>query len=673
MAKYLFIIESPGKLKKISSFLGKEYKILATFGHISDLAKKNMGVNLKKDFEPTYEISADKKDVVNEIIKEAKKAEMVYIATDKDREGSGICKSIVNILPSGIQYKRVVYGSITKDVILSAIENAGSVDENMVNSYECRRILDRVAGWKTSFVTQQATGGKSAGRVQSAGLRILAEREAEIKSFIPKEYWPIEVTLERKNGEQFIAYIKVPDKLEISNKEASDLILKNIKKGKWKVSKFETNEKSSKPYPPFTTSTLYQAASSILNWDSKKTAFVAQKLYENSNLTYIRSDSTFIIPEVIEEFRSFSRTKYGCNYLPSNPNTFASSKNAQEAHEAIRIVHVNDESISSELDNQKLYTVVWKRSVASQISDMKQFVSKVEITCCDYIFSASGSKIIFDGWTKVWDYGNYDNSELPIMKEGELLTLIDVKTEQKFTSPPPRYSEASFIKELEKRGIGRPSTYKTIVEVLKDRAYVNVEKRMFHVTEMGERVNNFLVGANICFSDLNFSASLEEDLDRIANNETTKLSVLGHFWERLQSDLQNAKTQKDTESHSGHPCPKCHDGELLKKFSKFGAFYACSNRTNKENMCDYKCSIGENLEPVEQVKKVLEESEFTCPNCGEKLIKRTSKKNWEYLSCKNWKNDKKCEGFLSKDTGEKIVFKKKKFFKKYKKKNTEEE
>ncbi len=661
MSKYLVIIESPGKLKKIKSYLGKDYEVIASYGHVSDLPKKGLNVDIKKDFKPTYEISNDKKDVVKNIIQKAKKAERVYLFTDGDREGSAIAFHISNYLPKDIEVLRVKSGSITKDAVINAIKDATTMDseESLIDSYETRRIIDRIAGYKMSFPTKQATGGQSAGRVQSAGLRILAEREKEIQSFVPQEYWPIDVILETSKGEKITFHIKKPPQLEVANKERADEIISVITKGKWVVSEYESSKKSNRAFPPFTTSSLYQSASSILGWGSKKTSSIAQDLYESGSITYIRSDSTFIIPEFISEIRGSISNNYCPEYLPSSCNVFSNSKNAQEAHEAIRITQIAPESNITR-DHRKLYEIIRKRTIASQMSNMRQLATKVEVVCEDFVFGANASKIVFDGWRKLWDYGSYMDTEIPELKVGEKLKFIEAKTEQKFTIPPSRYTEASFIKELEKRGIGRPSTYKSIIEVLQNRKYVEIEKKSFVTTEMGIRVSDFLVKANVCFVDLNFTATLESDLDKIAHNEVGKLCVLRNFWDRLKRDMENAKTIRQEESLTEYDCPKCENGKLVKKHSRYGPFYTCSNRTTKEIKCDYKCSVGENQEPVEVEKKELEESDFLCPNCDSPLVKRTSKKGWVYLACRNWAKDEKCKGFFDQESGKEIVFKTKK-------------
>lgn len=663
MAKYLVIVESPKKTGYIKQFLGKDYDVVASCGHIADLPSNKLSVDIKNNFKPTYEVYSDKKSIVKDIKDKAQKAEIVYLMSDLDREGEAISYHIANQLPSNTNIKRAVANSITESVVKDAIKNATSINMDLVNSYECRRIIDRISGYKTSFPTKQATGGASAGRVQSAGLRILSEREKEIRDFVPVEYWPIEVTLERSNGERVVAEIKVPKPLDISTEDEANKIIDVLKKEKWFVSDYETKEKSVKAYAPFTTSSLYQAASSVLNWDSKKTASVSQSLYEQGAITYIRTDSTYIVPEFISALRSSATEKYGREYVPNKENFFGVSKNAQEAHESVRVTHIQYESFGSG-DENKLYKMIWKRTVASQMADLKQYVGRADFKCDKYLFGANGSKVIFDGWKKVWDYGSFSDTELPEFVVGEELKLIDTKTEQKFTQAPPRYSEASFIKELEKRGIGRPSTYKTIIETLQSRDYAKVEKKVFHVTDMGIRVSDFLIGANICFIDLDFTANLETDLDRIANQEVDKLTILNSFWDRLKKDLENAKTMRTEGSKTDYPCKKC-DGYLELKHSKYGAFFSCSNRTDKEKKCDYKCKVGEDGKPVEIEVLDKEYSKFCCPNCGEALLVRASKKNtdYKYLGCRNWQTPE-CKGFYNVDTGEPLEFKKKKWKKK---------
>lgn len=663
MAKYLVILESPGKVKKVKSFLGSSYEVIASVGHISDLPLKKFGVNLKNgEFTPTFEVYPDKKEIVKNIKAKAKKSDIVFLMMDPDREGSGIARNVADILPKDTEYKRATASSITKQAVLDAIENAGSIDKSIVSAYETRRILDRIVGWKCSFPTKQATGGKSAGRVQSAGLRIIAEREKEIKGFVPEEYWSIELELETKKGERIKAAIKKPPKLKIKSKKEADEICDTVRNNPIKVSKYEVNEASTRAYAPFTTSTMYQSGAAILNWPAKKTAGVAQNLYTDGLITYIRSDSTFIVPEFIQAIRQNIDGHYNPGYLPSKANVFSNKKAAQEAHEAIRVVDVGGRA-TADKDQSDLYNIIRKRTIASQVSNMRQKKGLAEFTCKKYIFGANGSKVTFDGWSKVWDYVKLEDYELPELEIGEELKLIDITCQQEFTKPPPRYSEQTFVKELEKLGIGRPSTYASIINTLLDRSYIEKNKKVLCATDMGIKVSDFLIEAGFCFINLDFTANLENDLDDIANSDKDKVCVLRNFWETLKGDLVNAKNIKEKKSHTGIDCPKC-GAELLLKHSKFGDFFSCENYKDKK--CDYKADVGENGQPKVREKTEIRESEFECKNCGEKLIVRINKRGTEYLGCRNFQQ-KKCQGFFNADNGELIVFKKKKKWKKKKK------
>ena len=655
MSKYLVIVESPAKTKKIKSFLSKDFDVIASVGHICDLPKKELGVNLKKKFETTYDWNSDKQDVINNIKKKSKNAEIVYLMTDGDREGESIATHITRLIPKNVQIKRAKTGSITKKDVLSAIENAGELNTHLFDAYEARRVADRLCGYKTSWLTRQATGGTSAGRVQSAALRILAEREKEIVGFIPKEYWPIDVKLKRKNGDIIFAKIKKPDQLEINTKEEAEKICDVLKKEIIKVSKFESKQVSVKPYAPFTTSTMYQSAASILGWGLEKTASTAQNLYEAGFISYHRTDSTFIVPEFVTAIGSTVLHEYGDNYLPSNPQIFTNKKMSQEAHEAIRI---------TDLSNQNgpvgalspLYKIIWKRTVASQMQNMSQQRSRVEFACDKYILSASGNKVLFDGWTKCWNYGSSSESELPILEVGEILELIDINTEQKFTQPPDRYNDRSIVKKLEDLGIGRPSTYKSIIKTLIDRKYITKGKNI-KVTDVGIKVTDFLVKSGFCFVDLNFTANLEEKLDEITLNNIDKLVVLKEFWDRLKSDIVNGKTEMQKNSETDYPCKEKEcDGKLVLRHSKFGSFYGCNNW---KKGCKYIADVGENQEPVEKIKKEKIISEYECPLCKTLMVQRSGKYGIFY-GCQNYP---KCKGMRNSD-GEVVKLKKKKNWKK---------
>ena len=659
MSKNLVIVESPSKVPKVKAFLGANFEVTTCVGHIRDLPEKKLGIDIKKGFEPTYEVYPDKKSVVKTIVTMAKKADVVYLLMDLDREGEGIAYHISCILPNGTKIKRATANSITKDKIVKAIKDAGDINTDLVNSYECRRLLDRLVGYKCSFVTKQATGGRSAGRVQSAALRILAEREKEIQSFVPQEYWPIQAELLTDRDEKVVARVTTPKELEITNQEQAETICKVVKDGPVVVGEFERKTIDVKPYPPFITSTMAQSASAILGWKPAQTMKVAQGLYEAGHITYMRTDSTYIVPEVIVDIRKLVKDEYGSKYVPDRLNVFGTAKTAQEAHEACRVTDLSTKTVSISPDGSKLYQLIWKRTVASQMALMKQSRAKARFDCKDIVLSANGSKVIFDGWRKVWNYGKAENNEFPELYVGEQVKVIDIQTEQKFTQPPHRYTEASFNKFLEDSGIGRPSTYASISNTLASRGYI-VSKKNITVTDLGISVSDFLIASDFCFIDLGFTAKMEEKLDDIANDKAAKITTLKDFWERLKKDIDNAQNTKRDMSKTDFDCPKCGK-KLLKRNSRFGPFYGCEDWKSGKKVkgCDYTAKIGEDGEPVEKVAKVMVESEdHVCKNCQEPLIVRQGKKG-EYLGCRNWKSEL-CRGFYTLE-GEPIVFKQKKY------------
>ena len=667
MSKYLFIAESPTKAKVINKYLGKDYTVLASVGHIRDLPEKKLSVDIKKKFAPTYEVYDDKKQVVADILKAAKKSEIVYIGTDDDREGEGIAWHIAQLLPDNIEYKRAKYGSVTKQAIQDSIKNAGTIDIDMVDAYEARRILDRLVGYKCSYVTKTATGGSSAGRTQSAGLRVLADREQSIMDFKPIVYFPIEAELLTEDKDKIVASIKSPDPLKISTKKDADHICKVLKKGPVTVSKFSKTNVAQKPYPPFTTSTMYQAGASIFGWDSDRTARIAQKLYENGAITYHRTDAVYVVPDFVKDTRSVIQADCGSKYLPSKAIVYGNSKNAQAAHEACRVTDLSLKQYTSGTPEEaKLYKMIWKRTVASQMSPTDSLRISLEFSCEDkgkkttYVMSASGSKQLFDGWRKVWDYGSVTDKFVPELKVDDALDVISVKTERKETSPPSRYTKASFQKHLEKEGIGRPSTYASITKTLVARGYVDAGSNI-KVQPLGMLVSNFLVKANFCFVDTSFTSQMETKLDDVQSGKRGKVEVLEEFWKRLKSDIDNAKDIKDQAAKSTHKCPKCAkkkvEAFLCKKFSRFGGFYSCEHYNSKEEAlkCDYKADVGENDEPKEKVKK--EKIMFTggaCPKCESDMVVRKSRVG-EFAGCDNYP---KCDGKRDMD-GNVLVFEKK--------------
>tara|TARA_Y100000034_G_C6904635_1_gene419398 strand:+ start:1711 stop:3687 length:1977 start_codon:yes stop_codon:yes gene_type:complete len=652
MAKSLVVIEAPGKLKSFRKYLGNKYTILASRGHVADLPEKKIGVDIKKQFTPTYEIMPGKQSTIDEIVKAASKAETIYLMTDSDREGEAIAWHVARYLPKDKEIRRAVTGSLTKKAIEDAIKDSHCIDADKVNSYECRRILDRLCGYKCSFVTKQATGGRSAGRVQSAALRILAEREKEILTFIPHEYWPIEAELLTPRDEKIVAIIKKPKPLDIRSGDDAKKICDRLKKGPVKVTKYDEQEVSQKSFAPFVTSTILQSAAASFGWKSDHTMKVAQRLYEASAITYHRTDSTFIIPDFISGIRSTIQTRYGASYLPDKVNFFGKQKSAQEAHEACRVVDISQET-SSTGDDAKLYKMIWKRTVASQMAPMRIKRITAEFTCDKYILGANGSRVLFDGWRKVWDYGSVEEKELAEASVGETVKVIDIKTEKKMTQPPPRYSTTSTIKKLESEGIGRPSTYASILKTLEDRNYVEYNKKNIQVTALGIRVSDFLIASDFCFVDLHFTSDMEEKLDEIAIKKTTKLEVLTEFWNRLKVDLTKAKEEKDKASKTDIDCPQCKKGKLMSKYSNFGPFFVCERAKDEDDPCDFKANQGDDGKPEKKKEKVY--GPDPCPDCKEKMIQRESRYG-KFFGCSKFP---KCKGMRDLE-GEVIVPKKKK-------------
>jgi len=668
MSKSLVILEAPGKVKKVQRILGSDYRVLASAGHIADLPSKGLNVDIKKDFKPTYEVYPEKKDIVKNIINEAKKADIVYLMTDSDREGTAIAWHISNQLPANCNYKRAITGSITKEAILKGISDAHDIDMDMVASYEARRILDRLVGYKCSYVTKQATGGPSAGRTQSAGLRILAERELEIRNFVPVVYWPIKATLITERKELIEADIKKPKALDISTKEEAEKICERLKKGPVKVSKFDKKDVKLKPQAPFTTSSLYQSAGGLFGWKAEKTGKVAQKLYEAGAITYHRTDSKFMVPEFVTSVRDYLSSNFDSKYLSSKAYVYGKTKGAQEAHEACRCTDVSVTSFTSAgLDEKRLYEMIWKRTVASQMSEVEVRRISSEFSCDDYVLGANGSKLLFDGWRKVWDYGSLDDRILPDLTVGEAVDVVDIKTERKETQPPKRYTEASFTKKLEEMGIGRPSTYASIPKTLVGRGYIESGKSIT-VTDLGLKVTDFLIKAEFCFVDLSFTSAMEEKLDLIASQKVTRTDVLKEFWEQLKKDLEKAKSVHE-QTRSKYPCEQCkangREGSLVLRHSRYGSFFSCTNYKDKDNPCVCKMDVGKNGEPIEKVQKEKKYSDIPCPKCGARLVERPTRKG----SCLGCEKYPKCQGLYDLE-GNEIVFKKKTYKKKYKKKAT---
>ena len=664
MAKYLVVMESGRKCKSVQKYLGSDYKVLPTVGHLIDLPEKKIGVDIKKQFTPTWTIMPGKKEILSKLLTAAKGVQLVYLMTDPDREGEAISWHLANKFPKSVKFKRATTSSITKKEVLEAIKNASSIDSDLVEAYETRRILDRLAGYKCSYPVKQATGGKSVGRVQSACLRTLAEREKEIQKFVPVIYYPVEAELLTKKKEKVLAMISKPDPLKIASQKEADNIIKVLKKGPIKVSKFAKTPKKESPKPPFTTSDMQQAASTYLGFSPDRTMKIAQSLYEAGKITYHRTDSRSIHKDKISDTRKYVQANLTAKYMSPSVRVFKNkSKNAQEAHEAIRPTDIAVKSVPGSSEEKKLYEIIWKRIVASQMADRDYLQCSAEFECDKYKLKSSGSKTTFDGWRNVWDYALPKGSLLPDMKVGDEVDGIDFKSERKETKPPQRYSEASLVKRMEELGIGRPATYAAIIATLKTRTYIALKKKAIHTTDLGVRVSDFLVDVGFCFVDLNFTANMENDLDAISNGKESKLKVLDEFWKRVKKDLETAKVKRVEFNTTKHDCPKCKKVKLIKKFSQFGPFYGCANYNNKENKCDYTAQIGEDGSPVEKVKKKVEYSDdHVCPKCKGKMAIRKGKYG-DFLGCSKFP---KCKSMMTME-GEVIVSKKSKWKKKGKK------
>ncbi|AFC71399.1 type I DNA topoisomerase [Rickettsia australis] len=631
----LVIVESPAKAKTINKYLGDEFKVIASFGHIRDLPSKKGSVLPDENFAMKYGISDKASKYVDAIVKDAKKADAVYLATDPDREGESISWHVAEVIKETTKvksddfFKRVAFNEITKKAIIHAVENPRKLDTNLVNAQQARRALDYLVGFTLSpLLWRKLPGCKSAGRVQSVALRLICEREDKIERFKSEEYWDISLKIQNSNNELFTAKLThVNDqKLEkfsiINEKDAKDLTEK-LKSQKFHVDKIEKTQQKRAPQPPFITSSLQQEAARKLGFSAKKTMQIAQKLYEGVDIgketigliTYMRTDGVTLSNDAIADIRKLIDTSYGDKYLPSSPRIYKSKvKNAQEAHEAIRPTNITytPDNLKEQLekDYYKLYELIWKRTIACQMENviMDVVVASLASENKEYLAKANGSTITFDGFYKIYresvdDEAEEENKMLPPLKEQEPLKTKAIIPSQHFTEPPPRYSEASLVKKLEELGIGRPSTYASILSVLQDRKYVTLEKKRFIPEELGRLVTVFLVGFFRKYVEYDFTASLENELDEIAAGKLEWKASLNNFWSGFNHNIESVNEQKITEiisyvqkaldyhlfgeNKESKVCPSCKTGELSLKLGKFGAFLACSNYPE----CTFRKSI----------------------------------------------------------------------------------
>ena len=634
MPKNLVIVESPSKSKTIEKYLGKDYKVVSSKGHIRDLSttgKFGLGVDVDNDFKPNYIPIAGKKKVISELKKYIKESDKIYLATDPDREGEAISWHLKDAL--GIKdkdYERVLFHEITKDKVIEAFKSPRKIDDNLVHSQETRRILDRIIGFRLSRLMQTKTGGKSAGRVQSVALKLVVDREREIENFVKEEYWTITGIFDELTSELFNYNHK---DIEIKSEEEADKILKELS-DKFTVESIESKKKNKKAKPPFITSTLQQEASTKLGFTAKKTMSIAQKLYEGIDLenetvgliTYMRTDSIRLSDEFIKSGYAYIDKEYGKDYV-GYVKTTKKKENVQDAHEAIRPTSVNRDPLSVKKyltnDEYKLYSIIYYRALASIMADAKVDATTIIFDNNNYQFKTTGQVLIYDGYLKVYkDYEKSEDKVLPSIKEGEVLTSKEIKKEQHFTQPPARYTEAKLIKEMEDLGIGRPSTYAKTIDTIKERDYVTLEDKKFKPTEIGIETTDKL---QEFFSDLinvEYTAAMEEDLDKVAEGNKDSIKILRDFYNQFEPEVEAAfkNMEKKKAEETGEVCPECGSPLVIRK-GRYGEFVACSNYP----VCKY-------IKKEEKEIKVV----CKCPKCGNDIVEKKTRKGKIFYGCSNY-------------------------------------
>ena len=657
----LVIVESPAKAKTIKRFLGRDFEVIASYGHIKDLPKSRLGVRIDEGFEPEYQLIPSRKKQIKEIKEKSKMAEEIFLASDPDREGEAIAWHIAEEIRDAGTIKRAVFHEITEKGIKEGINNPRDLDENLYNAQKARRVLDRLVGYKISpLLWDKVKRGISAGRVQSVALKFIVEREKEIEAFVPREYWTISAVFE-KEGKRFSAELKtkevIPD--ELSAKK----ILEEIKGKEFLVQKVTKKERRVNPPPPYITSTLQQDAFKKLGFTAEKTMRIAQTLYEGVDagpfgrvglITYMRTDSVRIADEAIGMARQFIEEKFGRDYLPENPRIYKNKESAQDAHEAIRPtdVKISPSSIRDYIskDECKLYEIIWRRFLACQMNPALYESVTAELICGNWTFKASGSRLLFDGFKRVYDDKEEGEEEdvLPPLQEGEILKPLDIKLEQHWTKPPPRYNESSLIKELEEKGIGRPSTYATIISTLKKRGYVKVQDGRFYPTTLGNVVCELLLQHFTDIMDTGFTAKMERELDLVERGEEEWRRTVSNFYSLLKEYLEKAEKEIEVLKGKGIKtdlkCPLC-GGDVVIKIGKNGEFIACRNYP--------RCSFTSNFKRETDGKIVLlsgEKIDGKCPQCGSPLLVKWTKRGQRFIACSSYPS---CKWTSPYKTGEK--------------------
>ena len=652
MPKALVIVESPVKAKTINKYLGKQYIVKASLGHIKDLPKKDLAVDVEHGFEPRYEIIEGKRKLLGELRQAAKGVESIYLAADPDREGEAICFHLQEELQGkkggGPRIYRVMFNEITKNAIQKAFQNPGMVDEKLVDAQQARRVLDRLVGYKISpLLWDKVRRGLSAGRVQTVALRVIVERESEIAAFLKNEYWTIDADLGARKPPLLNAHlIKKDDQTpELGSQEVTDRVVAQLDGADYIVKSVGTREKRRNPVAPFITSTLQQESSRKLRFSVKRTMILAQRLYEGIELgkegavgliTYMRTDSTRISEDALQEARAYIAVKFGAEFLPESANIYKSKKEAQDAHEAIRptSMEYSPDDVAKYLaeDELKLYRLIWNRFVACQMAPAVFDQTTIDISArgkdaSDYLFRATGSVLKFGGFLRVYEEGKDQVDEedeetkhrLPAVAEGEHLKFRHLLPEQHFTEPPPRYNEATLVKKLEADGVGRPSTYASILSTIQEREYVKKEGGRFYPTELGRVVTGLLLENFDDIFDIQYTARMEEELDEIEAGKIPWREAIGEFYERFDKDLKHAEEHmtdiKRMERPTGLTCEKCGK-DLVIKWGRHGSFIACTGYPD----CTYTRELTVDLPDVDKVDLSEQGDEEYCENCGRPMV-----------------------------------------------------
>ncbi|MBP7175520.1 MAG: type I DNA topoisomerase [Thermoclostridium sp.] len=647
MAKYLVIVESPAKAKTIKKYLGASYKIKASMGHIRDLPKSQIGVDIKNDFEPKYINIRGKGDLINELKKDAKDADKIFLATDPDREGEAISWHLANIFKIDQKDKcRITFNEITKNAVVKAVKAPRTIDMDLVDAQQARRILDRIVGYQISpLLWRNVRKGLSAGRVQSVATKMICDREYEIEGFVSEEFWRLEAVLKKADGKTFLSkfYGLKNKKQDLKQKEDVDEVLRKLQAVPFIIAKVKHGDKKRTPAPPFITSTLQQEAARKFGFSTKKTMMLAQQLYEGVEIqgegsvgliTYMRTDSTRISEEALSQAREFIQKNYGAKYLPEKARVYKTKSAAQDAHEAIRptTAELPPERVKSSLQRDlfRLYKLIWERFIASQMEAALYDTMTVDIEAGEYLFKSAGSRISFKGFLVLYEEGTDDENEgenekepmLPELTEGEKVKPVELKPSQHFTQPPSRYTEATLVKVLEEKGIGRPSTYAPTISTIISRGYVVKDKKYLLPTELGRIVNRLMEEYFRNIVNINFTADMETQLDDVEAGKRQWKDLLNDFYKDFELTLKTAEEQISKVElpveESDEECEKC-GRRMVIKMGRYGKFLACPGFPECRN-----------------AKPILEDAGVVCPKCGGKIYNKKTRKGKSYLSCENY-------------------------------------